>query len=231
MNDAQQIFAVFYAIFFGTMLQAVSARRTLREAKKVGEKNKYLDKTDVKNASLNLFDTPNAWAIGFSKNNKPLLRVFLSITILNGLPAFVFAIVFIQLHQIENNLGVLDILTIVWISLAPHWIYRVFYAILTIKESAWIYIESKSIKESKYADFDIAALAMLWEDRNQFTAHRNPYFHIAFPLFVYLPLAILSFVYLLRENINLCLFCVGVTISITLFIVGIILFLFQVKEK
>lgn len=64
LTIAQQIFTAFYAIFFGTMLQTVGSRRAIENSKKLKLKLK------VKSPSLNLFDTPNAWAIGFHLNNK-----------------------------------------------------------------------------------------------------------------------------------------------------------------
>lgn len=123
LTSAQQVFAVFYAIFFGIMLQTMGDRRAPNRKFSTGKRNEV---------TLNLFDTPNAWVIGASLNNKPLFRSIFSIMILNIAPGLFFALVFSGLGSLKGNLSLEQIILLVWISLAPQYIYRIFYALLTV---------------------------------------------------------------------------------------------------
>jgi hypothetical protein len=222
LTAAQQVFAVFYAIFFGTMLSMLGGRRAISK-----KGNKYAKQTKLKNASLNLFDTPNAFAIGLSKNNKPLIREIFAVGILNIFPAFVFATIFEQFHKIQSGLDWIDVILIVWISLAPQWIYRVFYALLSINNGEWIYISDKKV-EKDFNDFDLAALAVLWEERNQFPAHREFFYHFAFPFFFYLPFALFALIYLQAGEISSDYFTKpAVLLGIILVLIGLTIFLMK----
>ncbi len=193
LSVAQQVFAVFYAIFFGTMLSTVGARRSLPKI------NKY-KKLKVKQPSLNLFDTPNAWAIGFCRDNKPFWRTILSIICLNILPGFIFAAVFFGLHKVpDKNLELGQVVIIVLISLVPQYIYRLFYAILTLFHET-LYLNNGEHKD--YHDYDLAAHALLWEDRLQFAAHKSAIKHSAFPFLFFSILIVLYDIYLVPGQIN-----------------------------
>ncbi len=239
LTPAQQVFAVFYAIFFGTMLSTVGSRRSIPKIKDVeklktrgenkrpSEELEFLSKTKLENASLNLFDTPNAWAIGWTKQNKPLIRTILSIMILNILPGIFFAIIFMDLHEIRN-INFYQIIFIVWMSLLPQQIYRAFYAILA-KCYRKMYLDpsnEKQKKYSKYWDYDLAAVVMLFEDRLRFEAHRNPLNHIAFPVFFYLPSILFFYSILFNIHVSFLISIIFTTSSITLFLIGIMLPLF-----
>lgn len=139
------------------------------------------------------------------------------------MPGALFAFLFTEFNYLDRNLELIEIILIVWISLAPHWIYRVFYAVLA-KTGNWLYINKNEI-HPKFNDFDLAALSLLWEDRNQFEAHKKAFFNLAFPVFFYLPTALLSLTYILRESMSACMSCGFFAASTTLFIVGIVLFL------
>lgn len=232
LTSAQQVFAVFYAIFLGIMLSMLGSRRSLpdkeiNKERKEREKNTYLEETNLKNASLNLFDTPNAWAIGLRWENKPLWREIIAVLILNITPAIIFAIVFIQLKTV-THIGIFGIILIVWIALSPQWIYRIFYALLSWKEGKWIYISDKNIAEG-YNDFDIAALAILWEERSIFKAHRSVFKHLAFPLFFYFPSALLSFIWLIKNNISFEIYQLLFAWLWGVMILGSLFFIFKPK--
>lgn len=192
LNSAQQIFAVFYAIFFGTMLQTVGARRSLPN-------NKYKN-LQVRNPSLNLFDTPNAWAIGFCRDNKPLWRTILSMLCLNILPGYIFAVILFGLHGLsDKSLQLGQVVLIVFISLVPQYIYRFFYAVLTSFHEA-LYLKEKEYKD--YNQYDLAAYALLSEDRLQFPAHKSAISHSAFPFLFFSIIIILYDLYLVPGQIN-----------------------------
>lgn len=207
LTSAQQVFAVFYAIFFGTMLQTVGSRRSLPNNKEnlkrlKDRRNPYIDKYElrVSNPSLNLFDTPNAWAIGFYKDNKPLWRTIFSILCLNILPGFIFAIIFFGLHELpDKNLQIGHVVLIVLISLVPQYIYRLLYAVLTLFHEEF-YLNNEEHKD--YNDYDLAAHALLWEDRLQFSAHKSAINHSAFPFLFFSILIILYDLYLVPGQIN-----------------------------
>lgn len=217
LTAAQQIFAVFYAVFFGTMLQTVGARGSISG-------KKY--KSKLKNASLNLFDTPNAWAIKSIKfDNKPLWRFILSVLFLNILPGIIFALIFRDFYKLHNALSWLQILVIVWISLTPQYIYRLFYALLASLHNE-IYLSKKEYK--KFNEFDIAAHEKLWEERLQFESHGRAMNHIAFPVFFFFPMSIILYnIFLLPIHTCIDLFL----FSWLLLGVGSLLFLLAKREK
>jgi hypothetical protein len=187
LTIAQQIFAVFYAIFFGVMLQTIGDRRT------PNKKNKQRMRNEV---TLNLFDTPNAWAIGASFTNKPLLRSIVSIVVLNIFPGLFFGFVFLGLGELKMMLSVGQIALLVWISLAPQYIYRIFYALLTTRRiQNFLYLDENEHKE--YNDHDIDAKALIQTERGQFKGHSDPINHLAFPFAIYLPSIILLYDYFL----------------------------------
>lgn len=216
LTSAQQIFSVFYAIFFGIMLQTVGARRS-NVSKLTREKNHDI--------TFNLFDTPNAWAIGFRYDNKPFWRFLLSILFLNIIPGAVFAIVFIGLNQIHKQIGLTEILVILWISLIPHYLYRIYIAIVVLFKSE-LYL--KKGEHDNYNQHDIFALALWYVDREQYSGHKSFVNHIAFPVFVVLPSVVLLYDYfLVRGQINLSY----ILLSRALLLLAVILFLAPRKLK
>ncbi len=231
LTPAQQIFAVFYAIFFGTMLQTVGARRSIPTTKDLEEKKfeipseerEYIKLTKLNSASLNLFDTPNAAAIGITRENKPLIRTFFAILLLNILPGTFFGLVFLVLARV-GSINIWQIVFIVWISLAPQQIYRIFYAFLA-KCYKKIYMNPNNKKQRIYKDYcdhDYAAVVMLWEDRLKFKAHKKSRFHLIFPLFIYFPTIFIF--YPIIFSINLWFNYLYISTLITLISIGLVCF-------
>ncbi|EKD90070.1 MAG: hypothetical protein ACD_32C00046G0003 [uncultured bacterium] len=165
LTAAQQVFAIFSAIFFGVMLQTAGA------------------KTGVK--SLNLFDTPNAWSSHSIWRNKPLNRFILSVFFLNILPGLVFAVIFSGLHALVE-LNWLQIVIIVFISLFPTHIYRLYFGVLTgFKNNLF----DRSLTKDKNA------LKILGSERSR--EHSKWFNHVAIPVFLILPVDILFYHYYL----------------------------------
>lgn len=194
LTPAQQIFSVFYAIFFGIMLQTVGARRSNPRIDDIKRKASKKTEKLEKNITLNLFDTPDAWAIGnFSPDNKPLWRFLFSLLMLNIFPGLVFALVFVSLGHIKDSLNVLQILVLVWISLVPNNIYRIYLGILTECIDA-LYLDERS----KYKEFgvpDLNARAILVNERKQYPGHNKLLNHIAIPVFWFFPATTLFYYY------------------------------------
>jgi hypothetical protein len=219
MNDAQQIFSVFYAIFFGIMLQTIGARRS----------NPRIDGTKKtakleKNVTLNLFDTPNSWAIGVSRQNKPLIRFICSLLMLNVLPGFIFTLVFIELGGIKS-LNHIQIIVLIWISLFPNYIYRIYLGLLA-EHVDFLYLRDKG-KYKEFSGPDLNARAILHNERKQHPGHNKILNHIAIPLFWILPSTILLYYYAFSpiSNVHLSELVVG---SIWGFLgAGIIFFRFK----
>lgn len=182
LTPAQQLFAVFYAIFFGVMLQTIGDRRTPKKFS-TGKRNEV---------TLNLFDTPNAWAIGASLTNKPLFRAILSIIFLNLLPGIIFALIFLGLNGIKGFPNIWQITIMVWISLAPQYVYRLFYACLTV---GWIrnILFLSGNQHKGYNDHDKDAVALLRTERDQFKAHGKFINHLAFPMAIYFPSVVILY--------------------------------------
>ncbi len=231
LTAAQQIFAVFYAIFFGTMLQTIGARSSISNVKPMSDIGKMRKDASIpyasklKNTSLNLFDTPNAQAIGVSCYNKPLWRFIASLIVLNIFPGWLFAIIFTDLHHVQDSLNVTQIVIIVWISLAPQYIYRLFYAGLTLLYKTFYLTgrEPKKYQYSKYRDYDFGALIKLWEERLQFSSHAKVHNHIAAPLYFYVPVSIILYHYFLNP-IYTCVDLIGLCLSFIT--AGILVFFF-----
>jgi len=196
LTSAQQIFSLFYAIFFGTMLQTIGSRRTVAGLK-------------IKNSTLNLFDSPNAWAIGLKSRNKPLRRFILSTIILNIIPGLIFAYIFVGLgslsfEKVNISLQILIILAILWISLVPQYLYRFFYAILASKRiGSWLYLEKGEY--SDYNEYDLGATQIINRERRKLNGHGFPFNHIAFPLFFYFPSVLILYNFLVPGWIPICL--------------------------
>jgi hypothetical protein len=229
INDltvAQQIFSVFYAIFFGIMLQTVGTRT------QISIKNKKIAKLmegKTHQATLNLFDTPNAWAIGADWNNKPLWRALISIFVLNVLPGAFFALVFSGLSELRQPLSLEQILILVIISLTPQYLYRIFYAFLTIKPIyEFLYLrKGTGGKYDKFSNHDEMAFQLLEEQRLKYPGHGNPYYHLAFPIFVFLPLIILLYNYLTSSQLPQFIMCM----SWGVIIAGVISFFWRSGEN
>lgn len=210
LTQAQQIFSVFYAIFFGIMLQTIGARRSNPDSK---GKEKNHDIT------LNLFDTPNAWAIGFRYNNKPFWRFLISILFLNIFPGVIFASVFYGLSYLKGAIGWAEILVIIWISLIPHYIYRFYLAFVVLFKSE-LYLQEKEFPE--YHSHDINASNLIHLERGQYKAHSSFFNHIAFPFFIVFPSVVLLYDFvLLPGQIN----SIFINSSWGILILGLILFI------
>jgi hypothetical protein len=105
LNTAQELFAIFFAIFYGLML---------------GYAQEY-----------NPFDTYDAWR----RKRSAIKRLLTALLILNFIPFLHFAIVFIILGKLEIFLGatisdVLKIVLVPFLSLFGHGYYRIFTAFL-----------------------------------------------------------------------------------------------------
>lgn len=213
LTPAQQIFSVFYAIFFGIMLQTVGARRT--NASNLQKENNH----DI---TLNLFDTPNAWAIGFRYDNKPFWRLLFSIFFLNVIPGVIFAIVFLGLKNLANQIDWAKILIIIWISLIPHYIYRIYIAVVVLFSDG-LYL--KSGEYDKYNPYDINAKALILKDRKQYEGHKSFFNHFAFPFFIVFPSNIILYNYLVPNQVNSIFYW----ISLILIFFGLFLFILPRK--
>lgn len=210
LTDSQQVFAVFYAIFFGIMMQTIGSRRTNPDTS--GKEKRH----DI---TLNLFDTPNAWAIGFRYDNKPFWRAMLSIFVLDIVPGIIFALVFLGLGALRTSLNFIQILAIVWIALSPQYIYRVYHAILVMFDSG-LYLNKGEY--DKYNDYDINAVNLIKIDRKQYPGHKSSINHLAFPVFFFFPSLIILYDYFLVSGQINGFF---VYLSIALLIIGIVLFI------
>jgi hypothetical protein len=175
LTQAQQIFSVFYAIFFGIMLQTIGTRRSNPNKK---------SKKKVHDITLNLFDTPNAWAIGFRYNNKPFWRFLISILFLNIIPGLIFALVFQGLSYLDRSIGWAEILVIIWISLLPHYIYRFYLAVIVLFKSKF-YLQEDEYPE--YNSHDVNASYLIFLERGQYKAHSSFLNHITFPFLIVFP--------------------------------------------
>lgn len=203
LKVGQQIFILFYAIFFGVMLQTLGDRRTPKDKKHNTRKRNEV--------TLNLFDTPNAWAIGISKTNRPFFRLILSVFILNVAPGVYFAWIFLGLSKADYFPNLWQIISLVWISLAPQHIYRCFYAILT-KDRIRKFLYLSENEHKGYNDHDVDAVALLWTERDQFNAHKYWLNHLAFPVGFYFPTVIILCNYVLVPK-HLDIRLVGFTLA------------------
>jgi len=219
LTAAQQVFAAFYAIFFGIMLQTIGARRSKVKSKfKKLKKEKY--NSDV---TYNLFDTPNAWAIGLRYDNKPLWRLLFSILCLNILPGYIFALIFNGLSYVDNP-TLIQVIQLVWISLIPQYIYRVYMAVLVhFKEDLYL-------KEEEYPDYnthDLYALDLIGADRSQHKAHSSFINHAAFPVFFVFPSNIICYYLLAPTQIQFAL----VYSSLVFITIGLLFFILPRRLK
>jgi len=182
LTPAQQIFAIFYAIFFGIMLQTVGARRSNPQ-----QLNKEYESRDI---TLNLFDTPNAWAIGLRLDNRPFWRFLFSLGLLNLLPGIIFVFFFNGLSDLKYKVEGIQILVIIWLSLLPHYVYRVYLAFLVLSRDQ-LYLKKGEFEG--YNTHDILAYGLIESDRVQHKAHGKFWNHIAFPILFVLPSVIILY--------------------------------------
>ena len=197
--QVQQMFSLFYAIFFGANLAVIAS-------------------------DLNLFDTPTAWAIGAKANNKPFYRLILSIIFLNVLPASVFIFAYNGI-QPDVKFDWLRLLIIVFISLTPNYTYRLYYGLLIgIKDCIYLNngeydnLNKRDYEARKYlADKRIEPSEIVHE-----ASHKDWFNHFAIPVFWVFPSMALLYNYFLFDN------KFPIFISVALFVIismGLIKFL------